>query len=288
MTSRDFYHRLMERYPVWTKDQERVAGARLVAARADRDAAATRKIEHEFVYRNLRLVFVLLGTSDTASVALDDLVQHALVALMHAAEKFDPARDLRFSTYAAWWLRQSRSRAIYNEGSTIRRPVHLLDLERRVRRARARFETACGREPTDAELAEQLGMPVEKLTERISRIGVHVQPMSLDAPAHGDFESPLVEAMASPTGNGGPEAVEEKEREDEVGALMRCILPSERDVVQRRFYGEETFEALAESRGVSRARAQQLEAKALDKMRAVGERRRSMRRPSGTFRRVVA
>lgn len=283
--SRQFYSALMTRYPVWSVEEERAAGARLVAARASGDVAAAKRLEEEFVFRNMRLLWCIISRFRSATeLSDDDMIQHAMIGLMRAAEKFEPERHMRFSTYAVWWIRQAYARAGQNEGATIRKPVHLLDLARRMRKCRIRILAATGREATHEELATMTDRTVEQI-RKASEATAPPRPMSLDMP-RGEFDGTLVDALESPFGNGGFEAVEQSERRREAESFLSTLLPSERDVIVQRIMHEKPPVVVATERGVSHQRVGQIEAKAMAKLRKVGAQRRKSR-PSGVMRKVT-
>src|SRR5438128_5452794 len=172
-------------YPLLTKDDEvRLAQAieagndarlRLDGARKDLTAARRREFrrtaregetaQRTFVQSNLRLVVSIAKKYQASGVALLDLIQEGNLGLMHAVERFDGRKGFKFSTYATWWIRQAITRGIANTGRTVRLPVHAGELLTRVTKARGRLESQLGRRSTVAELAADLGLDEERVTE---------------------------------------------------------------------------------------------------------------------------
>src|SRR6202046_3269581 len=164
------YLREIGQIPLLTPDQEIE-----LAAKIKKGDKAARTL---MIRANLRLVVKIAHDYANLGLPLLDLVSEGNIGLMKAGERVDPAKGGKLSTYAAWWIKQSIKRALANQSKTIRLPVHLVDKISKMRRVAMRLQEEMGREPTDEELAGELGMPTSRVTQmRLAAI----RPASLDA-----------------------------------------------------------------------------------------------------------
>src|SRR2546430_14617679 len=171
------YLREIGQIPLLTPEQEIELAAKI--KKGDREARAL------MIRSNLRLVVKIAHDYANLGLPLLDLISEGNIGLMKAVERFDPAKGGKLSTYAAWWIKQSIRRALANQSKMIRLPVHLGDKIAKVRRVSLQMSEELGREPTDEELGEEIGIAREKVA-RFKSVGT--RPASLDAPL-GDYDS---------------------------------------------------------------------------------------------------
>ena len=211
-----------------TADQERTLAERLAAG----DSAAAERL----VVANLRLVLYVARAYVGRGLPLEDLVQEGTLGLMTAVQKFDPSKGFRFSTYAIWWVRQGITRALAEQSRTIRLPVHVCVLLAHANDAEQRLVQHLGRAPTTAEVAAEIGVPPERLTE----IWRHRSAVaSLDRQV-GDDGDPLADFIPGTTGSDGNDGSPEDTllhhlKVDAVRSLLKALTPRERTIIQRRF-----------------------------------------------------
>jgi RNA polymerase nonessential primary-like sigma factor len=246
---------------------------RLARAVAEGDfAARQRLIEH-----NLRLVVSIAKHYTNRGLALPDLIEEGNLGLIHALEKFDAERGFRFTTYATWWIRQAVERAIMNQSRTIRLPAHVVKELNVVLRALRHLEMhgqADGREPSLEDVSYLLGKPVEQVRKVL---GYNERMTSLDAPLDRDATVSIGEGMAD-EGALAPELVlHNSEIEAWVRSWLAELNERQRTVIERRYGLNDrdvaTLEELAREIGVTRERVRQIQAEALDKLRARLKRR---------------
>jgi RNA polymerase primary sigma factor len=231
-----------------------------LARRKDRgDEAAKRQL----IESNLRLVISMARAYSSSGVPLLDLIQEGNMGLMRAVEKFDASRGYKLSTYATWWIRQSMSRAIADQARTIRLPLHVLDVIKKLHRANRMLTQKLGREPLAAELAAELKLPVERVIELQRMIE---DPVSLEGPV-GDGESNFSE-MVEDTNTRRPETLlVSRQREQELQAALEELNERTRHVLEARFGLNDrepaTLEQVGAEIGVTRERVRQIETRAL-------------------------
>ena len=236
---------------------------------AQRIEAGDKEAVQQFVLANLRLVVSIAKRYVGRGLSLLDLIQEGNIGLMRAVQRYDWRRGHRFSTHATWWIRQAISRAVADKGRAIRLPVYVNTALNRVRRERQRLVQEMGRDPTEQELADALGMDVERLHELEAAPGA---PISLELPVGEDEEQELGDVLADENSTSPEEVATTRTMKQEVQDVLEDVLtPRERLVLQLRFGlgSGHTFplEQVGRQLGITRERVRQIEAGALAKLR---------------------
>ena len=252
------------------EDAMGVDGDRIVEfsqrVRAGRDLADEARAA--MILANLRLVVSIAKRYANRSMPLLDLIQEGNIGLMKAVEKFEYQRGHKFSTYATWWIRQSITRALADQGRTIRIPVHLVETLNRITRARVDLEHQLGRRPAHEEIAEHLELPVE-LVGRITRLAR--QTVSLETPLGDDEDSHLVDFIADEDTLSPEKVAERQSLRETVRRLLVGLTDREARILRKRFGILErrnyTLEEVGRHLALTRERIRQIESKALDKLR---------------------
>lgn len=248
-----------------------------LAARIEKGDAAARA---RMIEANLRLVVKIAKDYSNYGVPMVDLISEGNIGLIKAVEKFDPEKGGKLSTYAAWWIKQAIKRALANQGKTVRLPIHLVDKLSRIRRITALMAESMGREPTDEELSEELGIPREKLA--LLRQAAQ-KTRSLDEPTHDDSAANFGEMLPDNNAIDPLEALATKGQHNNLDIVLDTLNERETEIIGSRFGlgGKSilTLEEIGRQFGVSRERIRQIQNVALAKMRNALQRKEALPLP---------
>jgi len=237
-------------------------------ARVDEGENICREAKNLLVQANLRLVVSVAKKYANRGLQLLDLIQEGNIGLMKAVEKFEYRRGYKFSTYATWWIRQAITRAIADQGRTIRIPVHMIDTISRLLKGAKDFLREHGREPTPEELGERLGMDVGKVKNILK---IAKEPLSLDTPIGSSEDSYLSDFIEDTDSIPPEEATALESLKEKLRKVLGTLSPREEQVLRMRFGIDNaidlTLEEVGDNFAVTRERIRQIEAKALKKLK---------------------
>ena len=246
-----------------------VSDFRNVLAEVSKARREIKTAREQMVKAHLRLVASIARKyCRKSSLDLLDLIQEGNMGLMRAIEKYDYRRGVKISTYAVWWIRQAIARAIADQARTIRIPVHMTENAGKVLRERRRFYQMEGRDPSPADIAARMGIPVARVEQVLSMVQ---EPTSLDVPLGEDGDATLGDLIKAPDAVDPQAIAEASALQRIVREALTDLTPREQRILRMRFgiggTSDHTLEEIGQEFGVTRERIRQIEAKALEKLR---------------------
>jgi len=231
-----------------------------------------KKAREQMIKANLRLVVKIARDYEGIGLPLLDLISEGNIGLMKAVERFDPAKGGKLSTYGSWWIKQSIKRALANQSKTIRLPVHLVDKISKMRRTAMRLQEELGREPTDEELGEELGISASRVSQmRMAAI----RPASLDAPIGDEDSNNFAEVVQDESADTPYQHLEGKTVTKMLQEMVKTLDNREATILRARFGldggPQKTLEEVGAKFGVTRERVRQIQNIALKKLRKMIE-----------------
>jgi RNA polymerase primary sigma factor len=231
-----------------------------------------KKAREQMIKANLRLVVKIAHDYEGFGLPLLDLISEGNIGLMKAVERFDPAKGGKLSTYGSWWIKQSIKRALANQSKTIRLPVHLVDKIAKMRRLALKLQEELGREPTDEELGEEMGISPSRVAQMRTAA---IRPASLDAPIGDEDSNNFAEIVQDESARTPFQQLDDKTVTAMLQEMVKKLDPREATILRYRFGldggSEKTLEEVGKKFGVTRERVRQIQNIALKKLRKMIE-----------------
>ena len=230
------------------------------------------KARRQMILANLRLVINIAKRYSHLGVPLLDLIEEGNLGLMKAVTKYNPRKGFRFSTYAAWWIRQYITRAIANQGKTVRIPVYMTEVLSKFKRVTEELTQRMGRKPSPREIAKRMRLPIERI-HRLQELVTSSQPTSLDTPVGEEGETEMIELLQDEHTASPQDEITRFLQHERIDVLLKQMNERERQVLVLR-YGlndgiSRTLGETAKHFGITRERVRQIEVAALRKLRAL-------------------
>ena len=257
------YLREIGKIPLLTPEEE--------AELADRIVKGDKAAKDKMVESNMRLVVSIAKRYGGRGLDFLDLIQEGNTGLLRAVDKFDPAKGFKFSTYATWWVRQAITRAIADQARTIRIPVHMVETINKVLRTTRKLTTELNREPTNDEIAEELGMEPDKV-DYVMRIKQDIASLDASVGREGDDEDSVLGDFVEDEERDSPEdSAANQILKEQLSEIIATLTDREQKIIRLRFGigggRPHTLEEVGAEFDVTRERIRQIEAKALSKLR---------------------
>jgi len=263
-TSIRLYLREIGQVKLLTPDEEIQLAARI--------KKGDKKAREHMIKANLRLVVKIARDYEGIGLPLLDLISEGNIGLMKAVERFDPAKGGKLSTYGSWWIKQSIKRALANQSKTIRLPVHLVDKISKMRRTAMKLQEMLGHEPSDEELADEMGMTAARVAQMRQAA---IRPASLDAPIGDDDSNNFSDVVQDENATSPYENLEDKTVVNMLQDMVKHLDTREATILRYRFGldggTEKTLEEVGVKFGVTRERVRQIQNLALKKLRKMIE-----------------
>lgn len=239
---------------------------------ANRIRRGDTKARRHMILANLRLVINIAKRYSHLGVPLLDLIEEGNLGLMKAVTKYNPQKGFRFSTYAAWWIRQYITRAIANQGKTVRIPVYMTEVLSKFKRVTEELTQKYGRRPTTRELARRMRLPIKRI-ERLQELVTSSQTTSLETPVGEEGETEMIDLIQDNASRSPQEDVTQFLQHEGIEALLKHMSERERRIITLRYGLEDgvsrTLGETSKQFGITRERVRQIEAVAIRKLRAL-------------------